>query len=142
MVRLHSIFTILLISFMFTVASADQNILVGKYGHAYTAQENTPVWAIQEKKGKFTIYQYGDNSHQSASIATEQQKQSFWDKMFWEPTTSLNAMCIMNKESIICHFTDEERKQIPDIASYQSNYFYYDTLLGLMEIKMLKTKNE
>lgn len=142
MVRLHSIFAVLLISFMFTLASADQNILVGKYGHAYTAQDNTPVWTIKEEKGKFTIFQYGDNSKQFATIATEQQKQSFWEKMFWEPTSSTNAMCIINKESIFCHFTDELPKQVPDLVSYQSNYFYYDITLGLMEIKMLKAKNK
>ncbi len=137
MARLHPIFTPLLFSTIFTIASADQNILIGKYGHAYTAQENTPVWAIKEQKGKFTIFQYGDNSKQFATIATEQQKQSFWKKMLWEPTSSTNATCILSKESIFCHFTDDARKQVAYLSSYQTNYFYYDTMLGLMEIKML-----
>ena len=36
---------------------------------------------------------------------------------------------------MICHIDSATRKNIPDLQSNQTDFFYYDPMVGLMEIK-------
>lgn len=117
------------------LSNADETHLVGKFGHAYTNNRSEPVWSITKNQKQFTIFQYGDKSKFSAQLASSKQKQEFWSKMFWDSNLSAQATCLISQETMICHIDSATRKNIPDLQSNQTDFFYYDPMVGLMEIK-------
>jgi hypothetical protein len=117
---------------------ADASPLVGTFGHAYTSNKIEPVWTMTENKGVFNLRFHSDNSVRQLKILSSADRQKFWQKMWWKSSSHIKAICVGDETStMICSVSKAERASQPDLKSLQSDIFYYDSGLGLIEMVRL-----
>jgi ribosomal protein S4E len=136
--KLKFIFVLLCIGITISIASADSDIMIGNYGHKFTEPQGEVVWSIRKEGDSLVFFSHGLNESIVSQIANTEQKESFWKKMWWDASLSKDATCVVGKEFILCKVPQEVRAKIDWIAPNKSDYFYYDSMAGIMEIERLK----
>jgi hypothetical protein len=133
--------------------------LAGRFGHAHTATDDETVWQItQLSDDGYQVYQ-ADEPDASATLLDDSGRAAFWLKMHWDAGTGAGARCLnwgepmadslqdlfdppstdapVLRRSVLCHVPSAQRQQIPWLADNRSDWFYYDSLSGVMEITPL-----
>ncbi|UXY14559.1 hypothetical protein N8I74_14700 [Chitiniphilus purpureus] len=111
---------------------------LGVFGHQFTEREGEPVWTIeQESADVFTLFVHGDSLGWRLDRLDSDEIKSFWRKMGWPQGAVHHASCIGDGESVFCHMPANARRRIPWLAENKSDYFYYDTMAGVMEIRLI-----
>ena len=119
--------------------SAQADLFVGKFGHEYTSPEGTPVWEIKRNNGQYQFDILNDEDpSQSAHEFSENERRKFWKTMLWPEEGSIPASCVGNAERVMCYVTPQVRSRTDWLKDNKSNYFYYDQLLGVMEVQKLE----
>lgn len=133
--------------------------LAGRFGHAYTATDGDAVWKITRHSDGGYRVQQPDKSEASAAVLDNRQRIAFWQKMHWDADTAAGADCLnwgepmsdslldlldpppadapVLRRSVLCHVPGAQRAKITWLADNRSDWFYYDSLTGVMEITPL-----
>lgn len=135
--------------------------LSGRYGHDYTQPADEPVWAISQDADGWHALTLGDGERSVARRIGPAARAAFWDAMAWPADTAATADCLswgermpalsdlLDEEtpptdprgsygtSVLCHVPGEARAGIDTLAGNASDWFYYDPMLGLMQINRL-----
>lgn len=110
-------------------------VLSGVYGHAFTGKRNDAVWTVQRSTaGIYQVLQHGDDSRMAGKVLDDAARLRFWQKMDWPQATVSVAQCLQFGDDMICHVPQPQRRQIVWLADNRSDYFYYDTMAGVMEV--------
>ncbi|MDR2876066.1 MAG: hypothetical protein LBV44_09100 [Methylobacillus sp.] len=118
--------------------AAQSDLLVGEFGHEFTKKPGTPVWAITGSNNQYWLDSLGDEEPPApAHEYSESERRKFWGRMLWSEETSAAARCIGNDAELICYVPPKTRSAIDWLKNRQSDYFYYDTMMGVMEIQKL-----
>ncbi len=135
--KIKSIFFLFFIGMMISLSAAEEDMILGDYGHKFTEPQGEVVWSIRKEGDSLVFFSHGLNESAVSQIASKEQKESFWKKMMWDVSLSEDATCVVGKEFIVCRVPQEVRAKISWIASNKSDYFYYDQMAGVMEIERL-----
>ena len=68
----------------------------------------------------------------------EAGKAAFWEQMWWPADKAKNAQCLSTEwkwQGIMCYVHRSARAEVSDLAKNGSDYFYFDPLGGLKEIR-------
>ncbi|HZX30103.1 MAG TPA: hypothetical protein VFF03_02010 [Rhodocyclaceae bacterium] len=126
---------IALIAFLALPSIACANSLTGIYSHNYTAKKNEPVWSIKAKNNAFTLTTHGENGQSRLQTLTDSEIREFWEKMGWEEEFAKGVECIGNAGDIFCKVPAKTKNGISWLRENKSDYFHFDKIGGLMEIK-------
>lgn len=135
--------------------------LSGRYGHDYTQSAGDPVWVVSQDADGWHALTPGDGELSDAYRIAPAARAAFWDAMAWPADTAAAADCLSWGErmptlsdlldekpppsdpqetygsSVLCHVPSEARAGIDTLADQASDWFYYDPMLGLMQINRL-----
>ena len=136
--------------------------LVGAYTHGYVAPGESPVWEIIHDGNGYQARTLADDEHAAAWLLSGNGRTSFWEKMAWPAEGSTTAICLswgtapptlqsllepetkagQSREaqygaSVLCKVQPADKAKVDWLANYQSDYFYYDPLFGVVEIRAL-----
>ena len=136
--------------------------LVGGYSHGHVASGESPVWNITHDGEQYDAETVADAEHAQAWLLGESGRAAFWEKMSWPVESSVGAACLtwgtapltlhalLEPEttpeppsedrvgaSVLCQVQAADKAKIDWLADYQSDYFYYDPLFGVTEIRAL-----
>jgi hypothetical protein len=118
---------------------ANDGPIVGEFGHNFTAKKNDPVWSIRRTATGLSILLHGDGTVVAAAIASDIQKQQFWDKMGWESNPH-SSTCVAFPGAMLCHVPTTTRSKIFDLKDCRTGYFYFDSILGLLQVEKVGAK--
>ena len=114
---------------------AQDDALVGSFGHEFTRVRDIPVWLVSHQPAGYRVRRTGDDNTFDAHEWTEGERAAFWERMWWPPTTSSAARCVGTSEEVICYVPASARKQIAWLSGYKSDYFNHSEMGGVMEIR-------
>jgi hypothetical protein len=125
---------------LLSLTSAAAQQLHGNFTHAFTEPANQPVWTVTETNDSWKVLFHGSNEMFPAKKVNEAGRQAFWSQMWWPHEQAKNADCLTISrpaQGMICYVPATVRRNLPDLKSNKSNYFYFDRDGGLMEITLL-----
>mgnify|MGYP001214511719 CR=1 FL=1 len=115
--------------------SAQANLLVGKFGHGYSKLKGTPVWEVTMTGNQLNLVTLNaEEPTQPTHELSDAERRRLWQAMWWPEETSITATCVGNSKEVLCHVPSQTRSNIGGLKSQTSNYFYFDPIVGLMEI--------
>ena len=134
----HSISGLLLFAAA-SVANATPEPLAGQFTHDFTNPANEPVWTVTKTGTGWKVFLHGANMKLSATEVNETERQDFWEQMWWPAEKAVGAKCLrLSGEwaGMMCYAPRSVRAGIQGLAKNKSDYFYFDSMLGLREIRM------
>lgn len=112
--------------------------LTGQFTHNFTRPENQSVWTVTKTGITWKVLVHGSNQILRAKEVGEEKKEEFWEKMWWPTEEARNAQCLTfedNLERIMCYVPRSSRAELSELSKNASDYFYFDQMGGLMEIR-------
>jgi hypothetical protein len=119
-------------------ASASTDPLVGSFTHDFTRVKNDPVWTVKKTGSVWQVRLHGANATVQARPATNAERAAFWEQMWWPADKAKEAQCLRVEEqspAMICYVHGSTRAGIDALSKNKSDYFYFDPMGGLMEIR-------
>ena len=135
----------------------------GDYGHAATASADDVVWQVEEAGHHWRVTLVTTGETHDAHRLQARGRDAFWSRMDWpldsgaqadcltwgDKTVSLQEMladmppappvrCDDYGHAVLCHVPPAARARIGWIADNASDWFYYDSLLGVIEARALR----
>lgn len=135
---MNRIFAVLLLSATLNGASASSDPLVGQFTHDFTRPENQPVWTVEKSSAGWRVLFHGSNEKFTAKQLDNAGKAAFWEQMWWPADKAKGAQCLSIEgkwQGVMCYIHRNARAEVSDLARNGSDYFYYDPLGGLKEIR-------
>jgi len=126
---------------MTTGVSANPDSLVGQFTHDFTLPENQPVWTVKKTGTTWRVLFHGSNETLLAKQVDEAGKAAFWEQMWWPSDKAKGARCLSiggKWQGMMCYVHGKARAEVSDLAQNGSDYFYYDPLGGLKEIRRIR----
>ena len=126
------------------LAFAAPEPLQGEFTHDATLPPNKAVWIITKNSNAWRVFLPGANETLDAEKVSAAKRKVFWAKLWWPTEAAKNAECLSYKlqtEAVICYVPRNVREKVDDLKAYASDYFYFDSLLGLQEIRLRKARN-
>lgn len=155
----------LLLLFCIPCAFADAGeppAFAGRYGHDATALPDDVVWIVQQAGDRWRVMQVGDGSTSDAHRLQRRGRDAFWARMDWPEGTGTDADCLSWGEkpgslqdllseappapsapgedyghALLCHVPQPSRARIAWLADNTSDWFYYDPVFGVIEVRAL-----
>jgi len=121
-------------------ANAKPDQLIGQFTHDFTKPANAPVYTVTKSGAKWRVFLHGANKTVSAKEASESERKEFWEQMWWPAEKAIGAHCLRlggEWQGLLCYAPGREGTETPVIAK-KSDYFYFDSMGGLMEIRPKK----
>lgn len=134
----HSIAVLLLFSAA-SITNAKPEQLAGQFTHDFTSPANKPVWTVTKSEAEWQVFVNGANKKLSAKEASELERRDFWEQMWWPPEKAVGAKCLRfggEWPGMICYAPASVRAGIEDLAKKKIDYFYFDSMMGLREIRL------
>lgn len=122
------------------LANAKPDQLVGQFTHDFIEPANEPVWTVTKTGTKWRVVLHGANKTVSAKEMSESERAEFWEQMWWPAEKAANAQCLRldgEWQGLMCYAPNPEGAATKEIAK-KSDYFYFDSMGGLMEIRLKK----
>jgi len=119
-------------------ASARNDPLVGSFTHNFTRVKNDPVWTVKKTGTAWHVRVHGANEPVHARLATNAERAAFWEQMWWLADKAKDARCLRVEEhspGLMCYVHGSTRAGIDALSKHKSDYFYFDPMGGLMEIR-------
>ena len=119
-------------------ASASTDPLVGSFTHDFTRVKNDPVWTVKKTGSAWQVRLHGANATVHARPATNAERAAFWEQMWWPADEAKEAQCLRVEEqspAMMCYVHGSARAGIDALSKNKSDYFYFDPMGGLMEIR-------
>ncbi|MES2320291.1 MAG: hypothetical protein V4631_22665 [Pseudomonadota bacterium] len=110
---------------------------VGTFGHEFTSSKDEPVWSVEAKGDSYKVLTHGEGKRKSAHTLTPEERKAFWTKMAWVAGSHQDSECIGDSAELICYVPTKTRQSIPDLQGYASDFFHYDKVGGIMEIRKI-----
>lgn len=135
----------------------------GDYGHGATHDANEVVWRVQDAEAGWRLTSTGDGEVVDARRLGPRGRAAFWTRMGWPVDSSDGADCLTWGEKpaslddlladtpptpaapgddyglgVLCHVPPTQRARIDWLAGNGSDWFYYDTMAGVMELRRLR----
>lgn len=123
-------------------AFAETNPLVGRFTHDFTSPKNQSVWTVKRTGNAWQVLVHGSHQTVRARQIGDAERAEFWDQMWWPADKSKDAQCLLVEaklQGMICYVQRSTRSGISDLSSRKSDYFYFDSMGGLMEIRRKDT---
>ncbi|RZA34063.1 MAG: hypothetical protein EOP92_17600 [Lysobacteraceae bacterium] len=141
-------------------SAADPDVLAGRYGHDVSEPAYQPVWEVIHEGGRWQARNVGDDDYSVAYRMSGVGRRAFWEKMGWPLASADTADCVswgdapaslvdMLEEAIpvtgadtyglalVCHVPPATRAQIDWLRASAEDWFYYDPMAGVMEVRRL-----
>jgi len=131
---MKSCLVLLFCVFFIAPVFAIDDVFSGQYGHNYSTLLNDPVWEITSTKDGFQLTRLTDQNISKIDPLSQDEKDEFWQKMMWDLTSNKKAQCLGDEVQVICYIPNESRQKISWIKNNHSDYFFYDQLLGVIEV--------
>ncbi len=158
-----SIWVILLLAPVCAQA-AEADPLSGRYGHDASEPAYQAVWEVSRQGQDWQARNLTDELASTAYRLSPAGRQAFWEKMDWPSHTAATADCVTWGEAapslldllqesqadaepkaavdvvggaLVCHVPAEARKQIGWLQDSSEDWFYYDAMAGVMEVRRL-----
>ncbi len=138
----------------------------GRYGHDATASADDVVWIVQAAGAQWRVVLATDGEIAPAQRLLMRGRAAFWARMGWPTDSSADADCLSWGEkpgslddlledlradtppappapgedhghAVLCHVPPAARARIDWIADNASDWFYYDPMAGVMEVRRL-----
>lgn len=135
---MNRILSVLLLSAVTSGAVAGPDPLVGQFTHNFTRPDNQPVWTVEKSGTRWRVLFYGSNEKFAAKQVDKAGKAAFWEQMWWPSDKAKDAQCLSIEgkwQGMMCYVHGNARAEVSDLARNGSDYFYYDPLGGLKEIR-------
>ena len=119
-------------------ASAETNPLLGSFTHDFTRPSNQSVWTVKKVGTAWQVRVHGANETVRAKRMSDAEKAAFWEQMWWPLEKAKDAQCLrIEKElqGLMCYVHGNSRVTIDALSKNKSDYFYFDSMGGLMEIR-------
>ena len=135
----------------------------GQYGHGATADRNEVVWSVQGEAPSWRLTRTADDEQVDARRMGARGREAFWTRMDWPADSSTDADCLTWGEKpaslqdlladtppapvatgddyglgVLCHVPASARARIDWLAGNASDWFYYDPVAGVMEVRRLR----
>ena len=135
----------------------------GDYGHGATHAADEVVWRVQDADTGWRLTSTGDGEVVDAHRLGPRGRAAFWARMGWPVDSSDAADCLTwggkpaslddlladappaaaapgddYGEGVLCHVPPAQRARIDWLAGNGSDWFYYDTMAGVMELRRLR----
>lgn len=150
-----------------SMALSAETELAGRYTHDYTEPADEPVWQVERIGDGFSIETLADADRQPAWPLDGDGRAAFWDRMTWPVATARDAQCITWGEApllladllampedgaaakakpapgsklgagVLCRVARVARERISWLSDHESDHFYFDSFLGVMEVRRL-----
>lgn len=128
---------IIMTSLLFAASAfclADNNPLVGQFGHDFTRRKDEPAWEIKKDGAQYQLRSVAPGeTAQAAHALSDAERRKFWQTMSWPEDTSAAAQCVGDSEHMLCFVPAATRQKIDWLKSNKSDYFYYDQAAGVMQ---------
>ena len=112
--------------------------LVGQFTHDYTRPKNASVWTVKKSGAEWRVLVHGSKGAVLATRVSEAERKAFWEKMWWPAEKAKHAQCLSLGDAwqgMMCYVQKSNRAGVEKLAKKKSDYFYYDQMAGLMEIR-------
>jgi hypothetical protein len=119
-------------------ASAASDPLVRSFTHDFTRIKNDAVWTVKKTGSTWQVRVHGANETVRARPATNAERAAFWEQMWWPADKAKDAQCLRVEEQspgLMCYVHGSTRAGISALSKNKSDYFYFDPMGGLMEIR-------
>jgi hypothetical protein len=76
---------------------------------------------------------------QPAKETSEAERRNFYEQMWWPAEKAAGAKCLRfggDWPGMLCYALVSDRAGISDLANNKSDYFYFDSMGGLREIRL------
>ena len=145
------------------VIAGDADRFAGDYGHDATATADEVVWTVVAVGDQWRIVRTADGEAQAAHRLQARGRATFWDRMGWPADTATDADCLSWGEKpasladlladppnsatapgdeaglgVLCHVPPASRARIEWLASHAGDWFYYDPVAGVMDVRRLR----
>lgn len=135
----------------------------GQYGHGATDNPDEVVWIVQPQGAHWRITRTSDDDRVDAHPLAARGREAFWARMDWPADSSTAADCLTWGEKpasladlladappspaatgddyglgVLCRVPMPARARIDWLADHASDWFYYDPILGVMEVRRLR----
>ena len=140
--------------------AADPDVLAGRYGHDASEPAYQPVWEVIHEGERWQARNVGDDAYSVAYRMSGVGRRAFWEKMGWPLASADVADCVswgtapaslvdMLEEitpvtgadtyglALVCHVPPAARTQIDWLQASTEDWFYYDPMAGVMEVRRL-----
>lgn len=121
-----------------STAYAETDPLVGSFTHDFTRPKNQSVWTVKKSGATWQVLLHGSHETVRARVATDAERTAFWEQMWWPADKANDAQCLQIEgkwQGLMCHVQSSTRAQVSDLAKNKSDYFYFDQMGGLREIR-------
>ncbi|MFC5476637.1 hypothetical protein [Massilia suwonensis] len=118
--------------------SAGTDPLVGSFTHDFTRIKNDSVWTVKKTGSVWKVRVHGSNEIAGARLVSDSEKAAFWEQMWWPADKAKDAQCLRIEEQsqgMMCYVRGSTRAGIGGLSKHKSDYFYFDAMGGLMEIR-------
>ena len=144
-------------------SAGEPRSFAGDYGHDATHDADEVVWRVQEAGDAWRLTSTGDGEVVDAHRLGERGRVAFWTRMGWPVDSSQDADCLSWGEKpasledlfadapasrtatgddyglgVLCHVPSPARARIDWLSGNGSDWFYYDAMLGVMEVRRLR----
>jgi len=135
----------------------------GDYGHDVTREADEVVWRVQQADTGWRLISTGDGEVIDAHRLGPRGREAFWTRMGWPVDSSNDADCLTWGKKpaslddlfadappapaapgddyglgVLCHVPSATRARIDWLAGNASDWFYYDPVAGVMDIRRLR----
>jgi hypothetical protein len=119
-------------------ACAQTDPLVGSFTHDFTRPKNQSVWTVKKTAAVWQVRVHGSNETLHARRASDGEKAAFWEQVWWPAGKANDAQCLRIEgqlQGLMCYVQSSIRADVSDLSKNKSDYFYFDSMGGLMEIQ-------
>lgn len=112
--------------------------LSGQFTHDFTRTKNASVWTVKKSGTEWRVFVHGSKGAVPATKVSEAERKAFWEKMWWPAEKAKDAQCLSlgdEWQGMMCYVHRSARAEVEELAKKKSDYFYYDQMAGLMEIR-------
>jgi hypothetical protein len=130
--------TVFYLSALAGVACAETNPLAGSFTHNFTRAENQSVWTVKKAGTAWQVRVHGSNETLRARPVSDAERAAFWEQMWWPADKANDAQCLRIEgplQGLMCYVQSSTRADVSDLSKNKSDYFYFDQMGGLMEIR-------
>ncbi|WP_062352273.1 hypothetical protein [Pseudoxanthomonas mexicana] len=135
----------------------------GHYGHGATHDADEVVWTVEALGGHWRIVRTADGEAHDAHRLQARGREAFWTRMGWPADSSADADCMSWGQKpaslddlladtppaaaaagedyglgVLCRVPLAARIKTGWLGGQASDWFYYDPIAGVMELKRLR----
>lgn len=157
------LFTLALLASFPLARAGDAASFAGDYGHDATTSADDVVWRVEAVGAHWRIVRTSDGEAHDAHRLPAPGRTKFWDRMGWPADTATDADCLSWGEKpasledllsdappvaaargddyglgLLCHVPPASRSRIGWLAGHAGDWFYYDPVAGVMDVRRLR----